>query len=200
MDALPSSQLPDDLAQRFSTAIAAVDAAVERAGLRRDPYGELMAAQAALASLSIPVLQRFEAAAERGRAPIADEDMRRLERTLGAGVFDQVSRAVRGMDRRTLVLAMLGGLAGVCVVGCAGYWQGHWAGYVDGAAAGRSANAVIAAMPAAEGRAWEELIRDNLVIAPSLAECRSRAKLQGDKLACDLPIWIEPPKPATQGK
>jgi hypothetical protein len=185
---------PDDLVQRFASALARVDAAVERAGLRRDPYGEVMTAQAELASLSLPILQRFEAAAERGRQPIGDRDLDRLTSSAATGANRQAAVLARAHNWRTLAMLVGGAVTIIAASGSVGYWQGHRNGVADGQALGLSSNAVIATMPATEGMVWEQLIRDNPhTIAASFVSCQNSATRQDGRLKCQLPVWIEEP-------
>jgi hypothetical protein len=188
----------------FSTAVADAQAelarAIQLAGLESDPIGHAFRGL----STVIGLFPEFVANIAVTRQPLNEEY---VLRKIVAGVSEknaemavgEVARAVERLvlqrNRWAMIIA-----AGAVVLSLAagaggGYWQGHRDGYADGAALGLQANAVIGSMPTAEGLAWEQLIRDNPVIANSLAECRKLAQPQNGRASCDLPIWAGPPQP-----
>jgi hypothetical protein len=99
---LPSSG--DNLAQSISTAQAELRAAVERAGLWRNPYAQVMDALSTALGLFPLLVQQLDAAVGRGREPRDDTVLERLQRAAASGADRRAAELVRAHTKRTIAL------------------------------------------------------------------------------------------------
>lgn len=190
---LPSSD--DDFARTVTKAQADVRGAAERAGLRQDPYGQVMEALSATLGLFPQLVQQLEDAVERGRQPLDDAALDRLLRAAVSGADRRAAALARARTGRTAMLASVV----LVLVGSAGLAGGYWWGRADASFTYRTTDAGLAAAfregPGIAAR-WLDLMRWNS-LPEALKACdqgQAFTDQQSGRRACSLPLWLEPPK------
>ena len=88
----PPLAQPDPFAEQVTRAQQALDAAIDKAGLHRDPYRHVMEAWWAMLGLLPPLVQRIEAA----RQPVRDQE---LQRAVVAGAYGRARPTSSGITR-----------------------------------------------------------------------------------------------------
>jgi hypothetical protein len=196
--ALPSSS--DGLAQSVSVAQAELRTAVERAGLRRDPYAQVVDALSATLGLFPQLTQQLDAAVERGREPLDDTALERLQRAAATGADRRAAELARAHAHRTMMLA----ITVLMLIGCAGLAGGYWWGRADAWSNFRTTDAALAVAfrdgPATAVR-WLNLMRWNS-LPEALKACdrgQSFIDQESGRRACSVPLWLEPPKVRAPG-
>jgi hypothetical protein len=198
-DPSPTSS-ENDFARAVTKAQADVRAAAERAGLRQDPYGQVLEALSTALGLFPQIVQQFEGAVERGRQPLDDATLDRLLRAAVSGADRRAAALARARTGRTAVLASIA----LVLVGGAGLAGGYWWGRADAFSTYRTTDAGLAAAfrdgPGIATR-WLDLMRWNSLPEALKACDRGQAftDQQSGRRACSLPLWLEPPKVRAPG-
>jgi hypothetical protein len=190
----------DDFARTVAKAQADVRAAAERAGLRQDPYGQVIDALSVTLGLFPQLVQQLEGAVERGRQPLDDATLDRLLRAAVSGADRRAAALARARISRTAVLASVV----LILVGGAGLAGGYWWGRAEEASTYRVTAARLAAAfrdgPEIAAR-WLDLMRWNS-LPEALKACdqgQAFTDQQSGRRACSLPLWLEPPKVRAPG-
>ena len=116
---------------------------------------------------------------EAARQPVRDDEMRSA---VIQGIGAYANQTVRGLNWRTLTVAVIAALIFGAACGGAGWWFG------------RGSNVTFADVPmeARSAAAWHSLIGWNAdVINGALADCT--VNVQHGRKTCGVPLWIEPP-------
>lgn len=184
----------DALERQVREAQAEMARGVERAGLLRDPYRHLMAAQSATLDVFPAVVRNLRAAVERARQPIDPASVENLARAAASGAERNAAKLARTHALRTVLVAA-GAMAGaVLVAGVGGYAWGY-----------RSASNQLRAVEAGVQQAalqrgpraalaWLDLMNANDP-TQALAGCSGNAvKMIEGRRACQVPLWLDPPK------
>jgi hypothetical protein len=198
-DAAPSGSAPfedagDALERQVREAQAEMARGVERAGLLRDPYRHLMAAQSATLDVFPAVLRTLRAALEQARQPVDPASVEKLARAAATGAEHNAAKLARTHALRTVLVAA-GVMAGaVLVAGVGGYAWGY-------RRASNQLHAVEAGVQQAAlqrgprgALAWLGLMNANDP-TQALAGCSGdTVKVIGGRRACEVPLWLDPPK------
>jgi hypothetical protein len=195
---LPSSE--DDFTRAVAEAQADVRAAADRAGLRQDPYGQVLDALSVALGLFPQLVRQLDGAVERGRQPLDDTALDRLLRAAVSGADRRAAALARARTSRTAVLASIV----LVLLGGAGLIGGYWWGRADASSRYRTTDAGLAAAfrdgPGTAAK-WLDLMRWNS-LPEALKACdqgQAFTDQQSGRRACSLPLWLEPPKVRAPG-
>lgn len=156
--------------------------ATRRAGLERDRYAEIIAAQDAV----IGLFPEFLAEMERLRQPVHDHD---LQAAVTAGVRECTADIIRHNTLRTALIGAGVALAWtVAAIGGTWWWcQSHLSADVAG---------IEHTMTGPDAKGWRLLVENNdLPAAVAAAEKAGTCGPQDGREACTLPLWAGPPPP-----
>jgi hypothetical protein len=153
--------------------------ATKRAGLERDRYADLIAAQDAVVGL----YPEFLAEMERLRQPVQD---RQLRNAVITGVQECTTDIIRHNTLRTAAIA-----AGVAVVWSAALIGGTW--WYCHSDLTASVAGIEQQLTGPEAAGWLTILQNNhLAVAKHGATCWT----QDQHTACSLPLWMDPPPPS----
>jgi hypothetical protein len=197
-DAAPSGSAPfedagDALERQVRAAQAEMARGVERAGLLRDPYRHLMAAQSATLDVFPSVVRNLRAAVEQARQPVDPASVEKLARAAASGAERNAAKLARAHARRTTLAAAGAMVAAMLMAGVGGYAWGY-------RSARRETQVVEAGIqhaafqrgPAAAA-AWLGLLVANDPVQ-ALAGCAGGdVKMITGRRACTVPLWLDPP-------
>jgi hypothetical protein len=167
---------------------------VERAGLLRDPYRHLVAAQSATLDVFPAVVRVLHAAIAHAREPVDPASVEKLAHAAAGGAERNAAKLARTHALRTALLAAATLAGAVLVAGIGGYTWGYRSarGETQAVAAGVQ-QAAFQHGPAAAA-AWLGLMVANDPVQ-ALAGCSgSDVKVIGGRRACTVPLWLDPPK------
>jgi hypothetical protein len=170
----------DDFGARIVAAQRDIATGINRAGLQRDPYGEVLTALSTTIGILPDLVQHLEAT----RQPVQNAELRDAVKE---GVKEHAGQFARSTLWRTALLCAGLVIAGLGV-GCAG-------GYLMGYRSGQVSTAPFSAMSPADASAWLSLMAANPAnIGTSAKDCQEHALKAADgRRVCELPIWLDRP-------
>lgn len=142
-----------------------------------------------------------EAEARRFHAELARTEadtIQRIATAIATSADIVLRRRVDVFARNTGLLAAALLVSGIMVALAGGYWWGRNDAYAGFQATETDLRAAFVHGPDA-ARHWRDLMNWN-DIGHSLGLCAGQVRFQGGRMACDVPLWIEPPHPAPTGQ
>jgi hypothetical protein len=185
----------DALERQVRDAREDVARSIERAGLRHDPYGQLMAAQSATLDVFPAMVRTLRAAVELARQPVDPAAVEQLAGAAASGAERNAARLARTHALRTVLVAA-GAMAGaVLAAGVGGYAWGYRSASVEVHAVEAGVQQAAIQRGPRAASAWLDLMNANDP-TQALAGCAGDAvKVIEGRRACDVPLWLDPPKP-----
>jgi hypothetical protein len=184
----------DALERQVREAQEEIARSVERAGLLRDPYRHLMAAQSATLGVFPAVMRNWRAAVELARGPVDPASVEQLARAAASGAERNAATLARTHALRTVLVAA-GAMAGaVLAAGVGGYAWGYRSASVERHAVEAGVQQAAIQRGPRAASAWLGLMNAN---DPTLAlvGCSGGAvKVIEGRRACTVPLWLDPPK------
>ena len=192
--AVPFADAADALDQQVRDAQEEMARGVERAGLLRDPYRHLMAAQSAALGVFPSVLRGLRAAVEQASQPVDPASVERLAHAAASGAERNAAKLARAHALRTVLVAA-GTLAGaVLVAGVGGFAWGYHSASNDWHAVGDGVQRAAFQRGSAAASTWLSLLNANDP-TQALAGCTGSAvKVIEGRRACEVPMWLDPPR------
>ena len=197
-DALvPPAKTPVEV-DAFSHAVAGAQAeiasAIDRAGLRNDPYRFLMGGLSTAIGVFPDFLRQMREAAQEARQPLDEAGLARLEAAAATGAERRAGGLARAYNLRTMALISTM-MATSIVSACAG---SYWWGRSDALARFQVVEEGFAQLvhdDPSNATGWLNLIRQN-DYGQIMASCRGDRAFTdpSGRRACMAALWIEPPK------
>ena len=193
----------DTFAAKVQAAQADLQLGIDRAGLRDDPFRHPMQALSCVMGLFPDLVGRLNGAVEQARQPIdpdaVERAVERLEKAAVRGADQRAAELARSRNRRTLLAYGGALLLAVAVTGgvCFAWGQAS----ANAAVHQTEQQLALAFRDGAGGAAaWANLMRSNDA-GLMLATCTGAAvKTIGDRRACNLPVWLDPPVPTVPSR
>jgi hypothetical protein len=196
--ALPASATFSDAAEALERQVRHAQEelarGVERAGLLRDPYRHLMAAQSAALAVFPPMLRSLRAAVDQAREPVDPASVEKLAQAAASGAERNAGILARAHSLRTVLIAA-GTIAGaVLTAGIGGFAWGFHNATSEWQAVGEGVQQAAFQRGPTAASAWLGLLNANDP-TQALAGCTSASvKVIEGRRACEVPMWLDPPR------
>lgn len=192
----PADPAGHDFAAAIAAAQAEIGSAVERGGLRDDPFRYPLAALATVLGTFPALIEQVRDAAASGSQVLSPESLERIEAAASDRARRAIEReakaAVQASRWRSIMLASGAIVLAAALGGAVGYWRGYDNGSDRALATANGLQQEITRDPHAAAD-WLRLMRAN-DIEKALAACRGdRINTTADgQTGCALPLWITP--------
>jgi hypothetical protein len=191
-----SATLAPETEATVRSAIAAMDDVIAEAehygNAIQYPLKVMRAHMQAQQRLFVDAALTIEAAAARAADPLTKDQIAQLAYEMASKSHDAVTRLIMAENRKWLTYGILGGVALAVVLAVGSYFYGR-----------SETRTAMAAMPgvqagfdAATAQQWLAIMQNNPGIRSVLANCKPYDGGQGNRQACTIALWLEPPKPA----
>lgn len=191
----PAGTAGQDFAAVIAAAQSEIQEAVERGGLRDDPFRFPLAALSTVLGIFPQLLEQIHAAAASGSQVLSPDALARIEEEAASRARKAIERnAAEAMkaNRLRAVLAVTAlTVGGLIVGGGIGYWRGYANGSTTGISTASGLQESLKSNPQAAAD-WLRLMQANDIEA-ALRACkgdRVTTSPDGQK-GCALPVWID---------
>jgi len=134
----------------------------------------------------------IEAAAQRAGNPLTQDQIAQLAFEMANKSHQAVTRLIVAENRKWVTYGILGGVALAIALSVGAYFYGR----SDTQTAVALMPQVQASFDAATAEQWLAIMQNNPRLDTVLASCKPYDGGQGDRKACTIALWLEPPKPA----